>query len=315
MTHRVPTLCSLLVVLAACSSTSSGVRDPQAEADALERRRLAAETERKMADPGRLLTDLDKQLDAYLRYRLTTGSVQADTEVAKLRDLLERQARDHFETLQKQATQVEYPRNRAIAIGALGFARGEQGLVVLDPILNGLRDENPEVLANSVFALGVLGDPRTPPGDLARVMETATLDSMTRGCAAWALHEVQGKVTDTTPILAIWTRVLTGPIDAWPSEVLVSALRGLGLSRSPEHRATAERYVSHPTPLVRASAAIALGRLKDPAAAPALMALIGPSEANENVRLAARKALQALAGGVDRGYDVAEWQRVFERGV
>lgn len=315
MLHRAPTLCLLSVVLAACSSAPEGVKDPQAEAAARDRRRLAEETERKLSDPGRLITDLDKQLDAYLRYRLTTGSVQSDTEVAKLGDLLERQARDHLEFLIAQSNQTEYPRNRAIAIGTLGFAKPPEAERVLDPILNGLTDPNQEVVANAVFALGVLADPRTPPGALARVIDSSSLDSMTRGGAAWALHEIQGKVADPAPMVEIWLRVLGQPIDAQPGEVLVSALRGLGRTRLPEHRTLAERFVSHPLPLVRSAAAIALGRMKDPAAAAALLALIGPAESNENVRLAARKALQALAGGIDRGYDVEEWKRVFERGV
>ena len=46
----------------------------------------------------------------------------------------------------------------------------------------------------------------------------------------------------------------------------------------------------------------------------ALIARLGPVETNANVRLAVRKALQALAGGIDRGYDVKEWRRVFETG-
>ena len=41
---------------------------------------------------------------------------------------------------------------------------------------------------------------------------------------------------------------------------------------------------------------------------------VRPSEAVPNVRLHARKALQALAGHVDYGYDVGAWRKAFERG-
>ena len=63
---------------------------------------------------------------------------------------------------------------------------------------------------------------------------------------------------------------------------------------------------------MRTATAIAIGRLGDLRGTEALYTLLGREEPNENVRLAARKALQALAGGEDRGYDVDEWRKVFD---
>ncbi len=301
-----------LLVLAACSSAPEGVPDPAITEEAKQRALLAEETERKLGDPSRLLTDLDRQLDAYLRYTLASGSVPNEATGAKLDGYLKRIVKDYFDVLVQQADQTAFPRNRAIAACALGFSENP---AALDPILNAAQDANPEVVINAVFGLGILADPRTPPMALTRVMDSTSFDSMARGGAAWALYKVQMALPDPAPVTAIWKRVVEGPLDEEPAEVLVTALRGIGQTRDASHRVNIERYVSHPTPLVRSAAAIALGRMNDAAAAPALFALIGPSEPNENVRLAARKALQALAGGVDRGYDVEEWKRVFERGV
>lgn len=298
--------------LVGCSSTSAGVRDPALAEEARERQRLAEETHRKLNSPDRLITDLDKALDKYLQYRLATGSVQSDTIAKKLESYLEQTANEQFELMVRQVDQDALPRNRAIAAATLGFSRRPEAL---DPLLNAAQSNDKDVVANAIFALGILADPRTPPAFLASVMESPAHDAMTRGGAAWSLHEIQLKLIDPAPCMVIWSRILGSGLEEFPPEVLVSALRSIGLSRDKIHRATVERFVSHPAPLVRASAAIALGRFTDVAAVPALMALIGPAEQNQNVRLAARKALQALAGGVDHGYDLEEWKRAFDRGV
>ena len=72
--------------------------------------------------------------------------------------------------------------------------------------------------------------------------------------------------------------------------------------------------LNHPTPKVRFNTAIALGRMNAQEHHAQLIEMLGPGESQPNVRLAARKALQALAGGVDRGYDTELWRREFERG-
>ena len=61
------------------------------------------------------------------------------------------------------------------------------------------------------------------------------------------------------------------------------------------------------------AAVVAQGKIKNQESFPVLLELIKESETNENVRLVARKSLKALAGGVDRGYDVELWQRLFQR--
>mgnify|MGYP003503310244 CR=1 FL=1 len=66
---------------------------------------------------------------------------------------------------------------------------------------------------------------------------------------------------------------------------------------------------------MRVAAAIAMGRMKSDSSIPVLLTLLGPGETNDNARLAARKALQTLAGGIDRQYDVAAWRKVLDRGA
>jgi hypothetical protein len=62
------------------------------------------------------------------------------------------------------------------------------------------------------------------------------------------------------------------------------------------------------------AAALALGRMNAQGSWKKLLELLGPQETVQNVRLVARKALAALAGGVDHGYDIDAWRKTFDRG-
>ncbi|MFO1054817.1 MAG: HEAT repeat domain-containing protein [Planctomycetota bacterium] len=313
MNHRPILGAFALLALSACSSTSGQAADASAVKEAEDRKRLAEETEARLADPSRMLLDLDKALDKYLQYRLSAGSIENDTRAQRLQSYLDEVAKKRFAVLVRLADQSENPHNRAIACAALGFAKEERDKA-LQSLVNAVMAKEDDVVDNAVFGLGILAHKDTPPGLLETLIDSAKRSSISRGGAAWSLYEVQQAAIDQAPFLAIWRKVLDAGLDGYPPEVLVSALRGIGQSRDRANRERVERFVSHPMPLVRAAAAIALGRLNDPAAVPVLLALIGPGETNQNVRLAARKALQALAGDVDHGYDVDEWKREFDRG-
>jgi HEAT repeat protein len=259
----------------------------------------------------RVLSDTDRMLERYASAITTQGAAKLDRVAVSLEAHLRKSVEQYFDRFMAAAEQRDFPRNRAIALGALGFSGRREAL---DPLLNGLGDDNAEVVANATFGVAMLKDARTPPEYLARILEGEKFDEGVRAGAAWALLRVQEVVVDPKPIEQIWVRVLERPIDPKEAGVSVSALRGVGAMREERLAPIVERYVSHPTPLVRQAAAVALGRIGARSSYPALIALIGPAEENPNVRLAARKALQALAGDIDRGYDVEEWHRVFERG-
>jgi HEAT repeat protein len=69
--------------------------------------------------------------------------------------------------------------------------------------------------------------------------------------------------------------------------------------------------VNDPKPAVRRALTLALWRTGSPEAAPPLIELVSRREPNRNVRLFARKALAALAGGQDAGQDERAWRRLF----
>lgn len=299
---------TVVLLLAACASPPAP--DPSIEQSFRDRERELSETTARRETIQRVLNDLDKTLDKYTEAVMTWGGPRSIDRADKIESFLRKVSSEHFAELVTAADNADIPRYRAIAVAALGFSARPDAL---DPILNAAADGNPEVVNNAVFGLAVLQDPRTPPTAITRVINDEALPMPTRAGAAWALYRLQLAVVDQKPIAAVWREVVARPIDATDPAILVSAIRGIGYHRDPDDSAAIERYTSHPTPMVRQTAAIALGRLGNPSAVESLLTLIGTAEANENVRLASRKALQALAGSVDRGYDVAEWRRVFER--
>ena len=146
-----------------------------------------------------------------------------------------------------------------------------------------------------------------------RPAEAGDLELLVGFNAAMA-RETEDHGLDLERLRAGIARVLADPEAGTEPWILIQALRGLGRLRNGEHAPAAVPYLTHPTPMVRLAAAVSLGYLRNRDVNEALIARLGPVETNANVRLAVRKALQALAGGIDRGYDVKEWRRVFETG-
>lgn len=301
----------LATLLAACSTTGSGTFDPKLEEAARTRQQEAADAEARLAAPERLITDLDKALHNYSQLRLSGASPRAEATAEKVEKFLVEQSIKHFDLLIRQANDASLPRNRAIAVAALGFSGRAEAL---DPLVNAAQEDDPEIVANAVFGLAMLSDRRTPPTVVVRVIRSETFDEPVRNGAAWTLLQLQQSVVDPSEIVRVWIDLLERPAGTQPAGVLVSAVRGLGLTRDASHAAAVVRLAEDPTPMVRQAVAIALARMDADDHVDTLLTLLGPAETNENVRLAARKALQELAGGTDRKYDVEEWKRVFERG-
>ena len=116
--------------------------------------------------------------------------------------------------------------------------------------------------------------------------------------AAWALYVLQENSLASAEIPPVWERVLQDTDDLHPA-IVSQAVRGLGATRDAKYASIVEPFLHHPTARVRFNATIAIGRMKAQECSEALIELLGPSETVQNVRLGARKALQALAGGVE----------------
>lgn len=300
---------SLWSLVASCGGAPEPQADPQIEADFLQRRQAIEEEKSKETFAGDLIT-IDKALDRYTEAWMTSELSSMEKMRDKLDNYLRTAVSKHFDRLLTEADQREYPANRSISLAALGFSGRSEAL---DPLLNGARDENEAIAVAALFGLAILQDPRTPPGVIGEIMLDSKKPAPVRRNASLALLRLQDKSFDTEKIAPYWVQVLARPLEEIDYAVAMHAVRGIGLLRDPANAHLAEKLASHPQPMLRVAAAIAMGRMKNESSVPVLLALLGPAETNDNVRLAARKALQALAGGIDREYDVGEWRKIFQR--
>lgn len=313
----------LSLLFAACAS--SELRQEPAVEEAQHERKVQAE-DQKYRDYRAVLMRLDQAMDSYVQALSNQGEYRADTQTERLYKLINDTVLDRgasrpdqrrpapgetFARLQASATDASKPDEQGIALAALGFS-GD--VTVMPTILQGAQLSDPYVVDRAVLGLAILRAPATPPGIFEAVVLRPTHPEDGRVQAAWALFRIQQTSEQPQAIATIWRRLLTEHRDVLPNGVLVTAVRGLGLTRDPAHGELVASFLKHPTPRIRMAAALALGRMKAQAHWRDLVALLEPQEAVQNVRLTARKALVELAGGVDHGYDVAAWRKTFDRG-
>lgn len=305
-----------LPLLPSCSSTSATPGAPELRREPApdeETRRLQQINENKRRNElPRVLLDLDKMIDGYVSVLSNAGTVRSDNELQRIDKALRQKVKEHRDQLLKLAADSTDRDQQALALAALGFAEGD----VLSAILQGAQLQDDHLVDRAVLGLAVLKDPRTPPGVLVAIMNDATHPEAGRIQASWALYVLQENRIKTQEIAQIWRGVLDEG-EQHPL-ILANAVRGMGLLRedaTAEDRALIARYVKHPVAMVRWTSAIALGRTNAQDQVDALLKLLGPAESIANVRLAARKALQSLAGGTDRGYDIELWRKEFARGA
>lgn len=250
---------------------------------------------------------LEKQLhDLVLDYGGTSYEVRDGEKVT-----LPGRVGDNYSRLKALAADGSNPDKQGIALAALGFSGDYE---VLPLIVQGTLSSDPFLVDKAVMGLAVLRAPETPIGVLSGIVEQQKNDPESRAMAAWAIYRVQTAREDNTEICSLWRRYLTADRDRVTAAVVVTAVRGLGLNGDKKDADLVAGFLKSPVPLVRMAATIALGRMQAQEHWPELLDLLGPGEPEANVRLHARKALAALAGEVDYGYDVSAWRKVFERG-
>ena len=274
---------------------------------------------------GRVLLQMDQSLEKYVIALSNRGVPRADEELQRLDRLLRQlvngwqdprkptrdSTADNTPALMAAAADSSNKINQGIALAALGFAESSEAMPV---ILQGAQLDDPQLVDRAILGLAIRKDARTPPGVVIAVLENPRHPEDGRLQAAWALLTLQENSERPDAIIATWHKILDHPND-WHPLIVATAVRGIGLVRKPEDGELVARFLTHPTAAVRMAAAIALGRMNAQAQWQQLLEMLGPGETVANVRLTARKALQALAGGVDRGYDVKLWRQEFERGA
>jgi HEAT repeat protein len=317
-----------LLALAACSSTSPSTPVPAPERAEEARQSSAADQARQ--DIHRVLITLDQALESYARLLDSHGVPRADIELVRLERLLRELVNgtptlkdgkmqdkelvgSKVDALIAIAADSSNKDQQGIALASLGFAEPSK---VMPVILAGAQSSDPQLVDRAIFGLAVKHDPTTPPGVIMRVIEDKEHSEDGRLQAAWALFVLQDNGAPTDEILPYWRHILNANIakkGEYHPLIVATAVRGLGITRKPDDADLVANFLQDPTPRVRWAAAIALGRMNAQSHWKELLELIGPGENVPNVRLAGRKALQALAGGADRQYDQAAWRMEFDR--
>jgi HEAT repeat protein len=298
------------VLVAGCASTANEepVKSPELEQRAREEREQAAQAKARNADFNLIRIRLDEAISGYVSFQAQSENPRAERQAESLRTYVETQAKRFRDELLADLQDSD-PRLRTIAAAALGFA-GDQALV--DPLQLALGDPVDTVRASACLGLGMLAKVATPLDQLWNLLLDDKQPVPVRRAAAWTLVRLQTAGVPATAFAQGFPRALQGDPLTKDNVVLVQCLRGLGLLRNPNLMAPALPFLSHPTPLVRQAALIAVGRCQNREAVPLILPFLSPSEANPNVRLTARKTLKALTGNrVDHEYDVAAWQREF----
>lgn len=288
------------------------------------------ELEQKRRDFRRVLLRLDQGMDSYVTAMANRGDPRADHQIDRITKLMQDTVLDmkaydgknkkgaaahvpgaNYRALQALAKDNSLPDQQAIALAALGFS-GDMDMMPI--ILQGAQLSDPFLVDRAVLGLAILRSPETPPGVLTAIVENPKHPEDGRAQAAWAIYQIQTVCPDQTEIAKIWRRFLGSEQHKLPASVISMAVRGLGLTGDAAHAEVILPMLKHPTPRLRMAASVALGRMNAQKHWRNLLELLKPQESNPNVRLCARKALARLAGDRDYTYDVAAWQKVFERG-
>ncbi|MFN3244331.1 MAG: HEAT repeat domain-containing protein [Planctomycetota bacterium] len=316
----------LVLLFASCSSTPTLRTESDPELVKTEQQRNADDKSRRRLE--QVLIKLDQAMESYAMALANQGDPRADKQAKQIEEYVQKlvlgskairygddpndyEVGDNLRQLRALAADSSEPRQQGIALAALGFSGRHD---VTNLIENGTMSDDPEIVDKAVFGLAILRSPTTMPGPLAAVVENDRHPEDGRVQAAWALYRVQTASTTPDEIVRYWRRFLTTELERMPPGVLVTAVRGLGLTGDDKHADLVAPLLRHPVPRLRMASALALGRMNAQDRWQDLLKLLEPSESVQNVRLHARKALAALAGNKDYGYDLDAWRKVFDRG-
>lgn len=146
---------SVLLLLTACKSTSgqnvANSKDPKPIADLVERTKVPVPI-------GKLIADLDLQIRAWTRLKMTAATSEDRTKARELEKVISTSAHERRAELIDQL-QTGPLDNRIVAASALGFTHDPEAL---SPLVACLEDTNSEVVSNALLGLMILGNKDAP---------------------------------------------------------------------------------------------------------------------------------------------------------
>lgn len=290
----VPAL-ACLVALQACSSTEKKSDPPEFEVFRPEA------FDSPIGPIGPFLLELDNEIERW--QSLTYAAANEDDR--RMKELLEEHlaysARKRVQDLIGEL-QSRSPFNRMVAAAALGFTEEDEAL---GPLVASLEDSSPDVVANALLGLALLGKPETPLGPVTSYMAEGT-DERTRGNAAYAVREVLdagGNDPSVIPAARTGLRDTSAVVRAHSALILAHEMDtgSLGLLQF---------QLEDETPLAALAAARALayiGQRDDHFLAPVAQALAGALESSKGVQRERLLRYLQLLSEKNYGRDPASW--------
>jgi hypothetical protein len=237
---------SVLLLLPACRTNPSqgptNGKDPKPIADLVERS--------KVAEPiGKLLADLDLEIRAWTRLKMTAATAEDRTKASGLERVISTTAHARRNELIDQL-QTGPLDNRIVAASALGFTHDPEAL---SPLVACLEDRNPEVVGNALLGLMILGNTQVPLERICDLLR-ADPDPWVRTNAAQCLSNLVSAGAQSNCVLA---SARLGLSDTEPVVRSHSALL-LGTLLDSESLQGLMDLVRDPVPLVSSAAVHAL---------------------------------------------------------
>ena len=156
---------SVFLLLTACQSTkgkdTGSDKDPKPIADLVERTNVPVPI-------GKLLVDLDLDIRAWTRLKMTAATAEDRTKASQLEKVITTVAHARRAELIDQL-QTGPPDNRIVAASALGFTHDPEAL---SPLVACLEDHNSEIVGNALLGLMILGNTQTPLDRICDLMGT-----------------------------------------------------------------------------------------------------------------------------------------------
>jgi len=237
---------SVFLLLPACQTTrgqdNGSDKDPKPIADLVERTNVPVPI-------GKLLVDLDLEIRAWTRLKMTAATAEDRTKASQLEKVIATTAHGRRAELIDQL-QTGPLDNRIVAASALGFTHDPD---VLSPLVACLEDHNPELVGNALLGLMILGNTQTPLERICDLLRTDS-DPWVRTNAAQCLSNL---VTAGARAECVLGSARLGLSDTEPGVRAHSALL-LGTLLDGESLQGLSDLVRDPVPLVSAAAIRAL---------------------------------------------------------
>jgi len=185
---------SLFLLLPGCqtnpSEEAANGKDPKPIADLVERTNVPVPI-------GKLLADLDLQIRAWTRLKMTAATAEDRTKARELEKVISTSAHARRDELIEQL-QSGPPDNRIVAASALGFTRDPEAL---SPLVACLEDSNPDVVSNALLGLMILGNTQAPLERMCDLMRSSS-DPWVRTNAAQCLSSLVSSGARSNCVLA-----------------------------------------------------------------------------------------------------------------